>query len=91
MDSSQAAAAAVLTDFTAAPTAGTLTSVVGAQPLASGAIGTLPGILNWEWTNRGARPPTLSSASEFLTVDLSAVLEASQVLAYEIHWEEGSN
>jgi|SRR5712664_34855 len=88
-DQSDAAAAGVVTHYTAAPTAGSLTAVVRSAYIGSGTAQT-PDRLRWEFTTHGDKALTLSSASQFLTIDMGAALEASQNLSYTIVWEEGS-
>lgn len=87
-DSAQAAAAATLTDYSGAPTLSSLTANVGAKGL--GAPANSYSVAQWDFTNRGDRALTLSSASEYLTIELSAQPAANTQTSYEIQWEEGT-
>lgn len=88
-DQSDAAASGVVTHYTAAPSVGTLTAVVRTGHMG---LATAQGVdrLRWDFTTRGDKAMTLSSATQFLTIDQATALEASQILAYTIAWEEGS-
>jgi len=92
-DSGDSAPAAVLSDYTGFPTVGTLTGTVGAGALVASATAaqTQKDTLVWEFSNRLDKSSTLSSASEFLTVDQATALATGQILSYEIQWEEGAN
>ncbi|SRR6266851_2304477 len=89
-----AAASTVLTDFTAAPTAGTAVGgPIRAAALVSAATAasTAKDTIVWDFTTRMDQAPILNGASDFLCVTQSAVLATGQTLSYEVQVEEGTN
>jgi|SRR6476659_3815779 len=88
-DTTSAAATAVLTHYTAAPTAGTAVAVLRSTLLGVAATTAATEIANvvWDFTG-GGELPKLASDSEFLCVTCSATLGTAQTLHCSIEWQE---
>ena len=90
-DTNDAAAACVVTHFTAFPTAGALVANLrdfGAVTIAGTAIDNTNQVITWDFTTRGDKPLVVRGALDFLCVTLAVALSTAQTLHYEIEWEE---
>jgi len=76
-----------------APTPGTLVATLRSEPLpplAATVADTTNSVLEWNFTTRGDKPPTLRGASDFMTLSLSASLGTAQNLQVQFEMEEST-
>jgi len=93
-DSNDAAATAVILNYTANPAA--LGSLVGniravkydfvAANLSSSSLR----ILRWDFRSRGAKPLVLRNANELVAINLNSVTTASNLISINVEWTESS-
>lgn len=86
--STDGAAAAVLSQYSANPTTGTAVGTLRASKVGSAVADTVQ-VITWDFTRLNDRAPTLVSALQSLSVNLNGdALVAGEVIAYSIMWSE---